>query len=464
MNKNKDIDIGRTIPLDQVVFNRITVLASSSTPQRTQQYASVVSSLPPCSTSERNLVLKAILLFLITFLIFCSNTVYADPYTQIPGTKAKGMGGAFVAVANDGSAIYHNPAGLTSLAMVNELITTFEVGTGVTFDIAEGKCAGNYNGRNECAWDYFKVNDVQYFLSAAYLWDKYAVSFALYNLYNVVYPVNVIVKKMKYNSGVYDKSDTDKILYVGQDINILQFGFAMKPLKFLSIGATGAGIFSNFKSMTDGFSVNEFMIGVLGSLGVLAEVVNVKPIKINLGSAYRTQGVMNFPIKTVYLGSFLTFPSSYYDVQSVSINPDNIWKVPSELSGGAAIILSLDSISVTLSGDYRYTDYSKMYVENDLATADTFRIKPAQSLSFGTELGILSFIFVRGGYFSSQDSIRLFDSDGYSAGLGYRLGDDDFSQFIEISFEHRNYYLNLSGTRVLDRGANLFAASIYWVL
>jgi glutamate racemase len=40
----------------QVAFNRITTLASSSTPQRTEQYASVVSSLPPCSTSERNLV------------------------------------------------------------------------------------------------------------------------------------------------------------------------------------------------------------------------------------------------------------------------------------------------------------------------------------------------------------------------------------------------------------------------
>jgi uncharacterized membrane protein len=40
----------------QVAFNRITDATSSSTPQRTEQYASVVSSLPPCSTSERNLV------------------------------------------------------------------------------------------------------------------------------------------------------------------------------------------------------------------------------------------------------------------------------------------------------------------------------------------------------------------------------------------------------------------------
>ena len=43
--------------LYQVAFNRITALATSSTPQRTEQYVSVVSSLPPCSTSERNLVL-----------------------------------------------------------------------------------------------------------------------------------------------------------------------------------------------------------------------------------------------------------------------------------------------------------------------------------------------------------------------------------------------------------------------
>jgi tRNA nucleotidyltransferase/poly(A) polymerase len=42
--------------LYQVAFNRITALAASSTPQRTEQYVYVVSSLPPCSTSERNLV------------------------------------------------------------------------------------------------------------------------------------------------------------------------------------------------------------------------------------------------------------------------------------------------------------------------------------------------------------------------------------------------------------------------
>jgi NAD(P)H-hydrate epimerase len=45
------------IALYQVAFNRITDATSSSTPQRTEQYASVVSSLPPCSTSERNLIL-----------------------------------------------------------------------------------------------------------------------------------------------------------------------------------------------------------------------------------------------------------------------------------------------------------------------------------------------------------------------------------------------------------------------
>jgi hypothetical protein len=40
----------------QVAFNRITALTASSTPQRTEQYVYVVSSLPPYSTSERNLV------------------------------------------------------------------------------------------------------------------------------------------------------------------------------------------------------------------------------------------------------------------------------------------------------------------------------------------------------------------------------------------------------------------------
>ena len=74
----------RYLGLYQVAFNRITVLASSSTPQRTQQYASVVSSLPPCSTSERILLLIIICILFILNVNLCQGEV-CTPEDRIIG-------------------------------------------------------------------------------------------------------------------------------------------------------------------------------------------------------------------------------------------------------------------------------------------------------------------------------------------------------------------------------------------
>ena len=48
----------------------------------------------------------------------------ADPWTSFPGTKARGMGTAFVALANDPSAAWHNPAGLYQMFGTNLSIET----------------------------------------------------------------------------------------------------------------------------------------------------------------------------------------------------------------------------------------------------------------------------------------------------------------------------------------------------
>ena len=40
----------------------------------------------------------------------------ADPFLSAPGARARGMAGAYTAVANDSSAAWHNPAGLASLS------------------------------------------------------------------------------------------------------------------------------------------------------------------------------------------------------------------------------------------------------------------------------------------------------------------------------------------------------------
>lgn len=50
--------------------------------------------------------------------------VIADPWTSFPGTKARGMGTAFTAIADDPSAAWHNPAGLYQMNGLNLSLET----------------------------------------------------------------------------------------------------------------------------------------------------------------------------------------------------------------------------------------------------------------------------------------------------------------------------------------------------
>src|SRR5947207_10520035 len=56
---------------------------------------------------------KSLFLFAIC-LQFTTSLLHAQTFDQI-GERAQGMGGAFVAVADDASAIYWNPAGLANV-------------------------------------------------------------------------------------------------------------------------------------------------------------------------------------------------------------------------------------------------------------------------------------------------------------------------------------------------------------
>jgi hypothetical protein len=53
-----------------------------------------------------------------------SLSIKADPWTSFSGSKARGMGTAFVAIANDPSAAWLNPAGLYQMQGLNVSLET----------------------------------------------------------------------------------------------------------------------------------------------------------------------------------------------------------------------------------------------------------------------------------------------------------------------------------------------------
>jgi len=92
-------------------------------------------------------------------LVSISTSVSADPWASSPGTKARAMGSAFVAIANDPSAAWHNPAGLFQMKGIN---VSLEHSEAPFFDTDESKTI-NFNGMEDP-----KTGEVRNFLAPSW--------------------------------------------------------------------------------------------------------------------------------------------------------------------------------------------------------------------------------------------------------------------------------------------------------
>ena len=157
--------------------------------------------------------MRKIYSIIVLLLMFYSSLTYAQlitnvskvgttsaPFLEIEaGARAIGMGGAFVAVANDASSIYWNPAGMAKLSMNEVILNHTEWIAGINYDFAgivlkidDANAVGiSYTGVNlgkdmevrtilepEGTGELFSVGDIALGLSyARNLTDRFSIGF-----------------------------------------------------------------------------------------------------------------------------------------------------------------------------------------------------------------------------------------------------------------------------------------------
>jgi hypothetical protein len=116
----------------------------------------------------RNHLKKLVIFAMLAFLVGASGQALADSNHAFPvfrtgvGARALGMGGAYVAVANDASAGYWNPAGLTGIENFN---LTSMLSADMAYDRQHNYVALGYNfgtaGWGGLSWVDMGVNDLE---------------------------------------------------------------------------------------------------------------------------------------------------------------------------------------------------------------------------------------------------------------------------------------------------------------
>lgn len=376
---------------------------------------------------------------IITTSLVLASALMADPFVAYPGTKAKGMGGAFTAVANNNSAMYFNPAGMTNFESdENYGMFTLEI----------GKAAG-FDGEAEEFSD-----STSYFVSLGTSGNGFNGGIALYNLYSV--------------RGVATDDNMDAIggtianSYRDQDISVLSGSLSYELAKEiypmggkLSIGATlgvgfsGGGLFNWSTTEDDGTtssSADDDTLdarGTLMAVGIKARLFNSMTFKVDVGANYRAQTKMHSIDDETY---------TYEQVDAMDI--------PQEIAFGAAAMYFTEYGVFTLALDQKTTGYeeatksenSKLFFlvsDNHVYTMPDYKTT-AVGLDYSGPL-----LNLRGGIYKSTPDSDFIEVTGTTAGVGFEW---DNGLMLELSVDKKSY--TYSGYDIDDK--MLYSASMNW--
>ena len=330
--------------------------------------------------------------------ILCSAALFADPLSTYIGTKAKGMGGAFTAIANNNSAVYFNPAGLITFNETGALFLTVEGGSGAMIDQSKTQMK-QYDTTS------------QYMVAASLMSPKIGIAVAMYSLYDLKIKDKIHQKLYKENVEVISLS----LAYSPWD-NF--YGYGGK----LSVGTTLGYAYSSSDSKGTTLSLGNGLY----SFGLKFRALQFDFFQLDLATNYRMQTDLEGNV------------DGYGKFRGIG--------VPQELTYATALYYGSDYGLFTLSYDHKETEFSK--VTGPQNTEFLLTLNDAKTDSIGLELATGS-VQLRGGVYTSSDTVNNDNyGSGYTAGLGYtmkslKLGKINIPLLnLEVSYDHRIFQLD----------------------
>jgi hypothetical protein len=358
---------------------------------------------------------------IITTSLVLASALMADPFVAYPGTKAKGMAGAFTAVANNNSAMYFNPAGMTNFESdENHGMFTLEVGKGA-----------GYNSEESVLEDKFS-DSTAYFLAWGTSGSGLNGGIALYNLYTI-------------RAQVLDESGS-YLGYRDQDISVISGSLSYELMKEmypmggkLSIGATLGLGYSGGGTLTSDTSGTDEEIdakGTLMAVGVKARIFNSMTFKVDVGANYRAQTKMES-----------------VDDELIALEQIDAMDIPEEKAFGIAAMYFTEYGVFTLALDQKTTNYEDATSwENSSVYLGVPNYKTtAVGLDYSGPL-----LNLRGGIYKSTPDTDSIEISGITFGAGFEW---ENGLMVEASVDQKSYE-HTSWTESIDK--SLLSVSLNW--
>jgi len=322
----------------------------------------------------------------------------ADSLGTAPGTKARAMGGAFTAVANNNSAIYFNPAGLIVWEEGQEEFNAFtaEIGTALSLDSED-----YVNNGDEYADDYNN-----YFWGVSHFGKDVGFGVGSYSLYSARNP--------------YPTSG-----YIEQENKILALAGAFK--------------------LTDSLYPGGGKISIGGTIGY-AWTYNFWDSEVDPDQADAESGIWSLALKARLYESNefnVDFGVNYraetdYDTTALATVEVVPWNIPEETAFGLAVSVPTEFANITVAYDYKDIGYqSATEAEPGKENTSLFGQGDVTSHCLGAELAFEQ-LQVRAGYYkdSADESTDLavrntMEGEGYTAGVGFTFDQWNLEAAVE---------------------------------